>query len=107
MRGAGRSGPRAVRAAFGQAVLAETDWSPFDKAEATTIATGRLNDIALAYISAEGRCYGQPELRAGTLVMIEGAGKTFSGRYYLTSVSHSYDPNEGFFSEFTCRRNAT
>jgi phage protein D len=107
MREAGRSGPRAARVAFGQAVLAETDRPPFDKAEAAAMATGRLNQIALGYISAEGRCFGRAELRAGTLVMIAGAGKTFSGRYYLTSVSHSYDPNDGFFTEFTCRRNAT
>jgi phage protein D len=97
----------AQAAAGAETQMRETDRPPFDKAEAAAMATGRLNQIALGYISAEGRCFGRADLRAGTLVMIVGAGKTFSGRYYLTSVSHSYDPNDGFFTEFTCRRNAT
>ena len=45
-----------------------------------------------AYVEGYGTCIGDPELRAGTLVEIEGLGKRFSGSYYVTSTEHSYRP---------------
>ena len=39
---------------------------------------------------------GEPELRPGVLVQIEGIGKRFSGAYYVMSTEHSYRPGTGY-----------
>lgn len=95
---------RTNRAALGTAVLHDVDTLPQNPAEATAIAQGRLDQIALGSMQAEGRCRGRPALRAGVVAAIEGAGTTFSGDYYLTTVVHSYDLDEGYVSEFVGRR---
>jgi phage protein D len=63
--------------------------------------------MALTYVEGFGTCIGDPELRAGTLVEIEGLGKRFSGSYYVTSTEHSYKPSIGYRTAFSVRRNAT
>jgi len=75
--------------------------------EADELASGMLNELALAYITGEGVCIGSNDLRPGKLVTIEGIGRRFSGSYYVTSAEHSYLPHRGYRTAFTVRRNAT
>ncbi|PJF40818.1 MAG: phage late control D family protein [Chloroflexi bacterium] len=77
------------------------------KAEADAIAQGRFDEMALAYVTAEGKILGNTSLKAGEIVKIEGAGKRFSGKYYVTSAVHTYMPRTGYETNFTLRRNAT
>ena len=50
--------------------------------------------------------FGQPELQADTVVAITGAGQTFSGRYYVTSVTHTVTLDQGYQTFFTVQRSA-
>jgi phage protein D len=64
--------------------------------------------MALTFISGEGVCsVGHPDLRAGTVIKIAGAGRRFSGPYYLTSTTHTITAKQGYRTTFTVRRNAT
>lgn len=101
------TGPAAADDAFGQASIASVDRPVFSRAEADQIALGQFNDLALAYINGEGMCIGRTDLRAGTVIKIEGLGQRFSGLYYVTSATHSYAPAKGYRTAFTVRRNAT
>lgn len=101
------SGPRAAQKAFGKAEVDTVDVPVSNKAAADQLALGQFNEIALAYIQGEASCPGRPQLRAGTVVAIEGAGTTFSGHYYLTSVTHTIVPDEGYHTHLELRRNAT
>ncbi len=105
--GGDTSGPAAVDDAFGQSNAVSVDHPVFTQAEADQIAEGRLNEIALAYISGEGMSQGRTDLRAGAIIGIEGVGERFSGRYYIVAAVHSYAPNRGYRTGFTVRRNAT
>jgi phage protein D len=105
--GGSTSGPAAAESAFGAAATATVDLGVSDHAEADGIARGRLNEIALGYITAEGVCAGRTDLRSGSVVEITGLGKRFSGRYYVTATRHSYRPDRGYRTEFTARRNTT
>jgi phage protein D len=105
--GGSSSGPKATRAAFGQASAISVDRPVFSGAEADQMARGRLNEMALDYISGEGMTLGRTDLRAGTVVKIEGLGERFSGRYYVTATRHTYTPARGYYTTFTVRRNAT
>jgi phage protein D len=101
------SGPVAVEDAFGPSSAISIDHPVFTQAEADQIAAGRLNEMALAYISGEGMSIGRTDLRAGTIIQIEGIGNRLSGRYYIVAAVHSYRPNRGYRTAFTVRRNAT
>jgi len=101
------SGPTAARSAFGASTLTTVTRPVASKDEADALAKGMLANMALAYVSGEGVCVGTTDLRAGTVVKIEGLGKRFSGDYYVTSTTHSYRPSQGYRTGFAVQRNAT
>jgi phage protein D len=107
MMGGLTGGPAASNSAFGSASAASVEQPVFSQAEADQIARGRFNEMALAYISGDGVAVGRTDLRAGTVVTIEGLGRRFSGQYYIGSATHSYSPQQGYRTAFTVRRNAT
>lgn len=100
------SGPRCTSRAFGKASATSVDVPVQTKARADQMARGRFDDMTLTYIQGEAACAGRPGLRAGTVVDIQGAGETFSGSYYLTSVTHAVTPSEGYRTYLDIRRNA-
>jgi phage protein D len=101
------SGPKAANRAFGKASTGIVDQPVRGKAEADQIALGRLNELALAYVRGSVACAGRPQLQAGMVVDIDGAGQSFSGPYYVTSVTHRLSQDEGYRTSFTVERNAT
>ena len=101
------TGPTAADDAFGQASAASVDRPVFSQAEADQIALGLFNGMALAHIRGEGVCIGRADLRAGTVIRMEGLGRRFSGLYYVTSATHRYSPARGYHTAFIVRRNAT
>ena len=99
-------GPKATNGAFGKTAVTYIDSPVFTQAEADQMAIGRFNEMALNYISGEGICYGRADLKAGTVVAIEGVGRKFSGLYYITSVRHIWNKERGYQIRFSYRRNA-
>jgi Bacteriophage probable baseplate hub protein len=100
-------GPAAADRAFGKAVFALVDRPVLTREEADRLALGRLERLALEFVRGEGRCVGRPELKAGIVVEVRGAGRRFSGPYYVTSTTHAYAPRRGYTTSFSIRRNAT
>jgi phage protein D len=78
-----------------------------DQAEADQLARGWFSEMALTYVEGQGVCIGEPKLRPGVLVQIEGVGRRFSGSYYVTSTEHSYRSSTGYRTAIGVRRNAT
>jgi len=54
-------------------------------------------------LTASGTVLGEPELRPGNVVRIEGVGQEFGGLYRTTSVTHTIDGG-GFRTSFTTRK---
>jgi phage protein D len=105
--GGSTAGSEASDQAFGAADLAAIDHPVFSQTEAEQIALGNLNDLSLGFVSGDGVCIGRTDLRAGTVIEIEGVGERFSGQYYVTSTTHVYRPGQGYETYFSIRRNAT
>jgi Rhs element Vgr protein len=61
-----------------------------DAKDAGAIATGMLESIASEAWHAEGECFGETRLQAGTWLQITGCGSRFSGKYLVTSATHVY-----------------
>ncbi|MBC1221001.1 phage late control D family protein [Nostoc sp. UCD121] len=101
------SGTKATKKAFGESSYTIVNQPVSSKEEADSMALGQFQDMAIAYISGEGSCQGNPNLRAGKVIEIVGLGKRFSGFYYIISAEHTYSKNQGYKTSFTVRRNAT
>ena len=71
--------------------------------EARTLAVRTLEENAKDMVKATGSVVGLPDLRAGSVVMIEGTGKRFSGRYFITATTHAIG-DSGYTTQFECRR---
>ena len=100
------TGPKLGHKAFGQSSLVQLEQGAVTKADADQIAAGQFNGMALTHVTGEVVCLGTPDLRAGTVVKIEGAGKNFSGPYYVTAVTHTVSGDAGYQTHFSVRRNA-
>jgi uncharacterized protein len=101
------SGPAVARRAFGAASENILGQPAQSLSSADPVAQGQFNGMALTYVTGEVVALGRPQLRAGTVVDISGAGRTFSGSHYVTSVTHTVTPEDGYQTSFTVQRNFT
>jgi phage protein D len=79
-----------------------------DATELRTIAQA-VCDEAAWFITAEGEINSdayQSVLRPHRLVLVKGAGKPFSGKYYVTRVVHQLMGDGTYAQRFEARRNA-
>lgn len=86
-----KTGGDTAKSAFktAEAVVVNQPISTVDEAKA--LATGLSNDISRDFIQAEGKCLGDPRIMAGWNITIKGVGKRFSGKYFVTSATHTYE----------------
>ncbi|MCG7848043.1 MAG: hypothetical protein MIO93_02540 [ANME-2 cluster archaeon] len=103
-RMAGReSGYDFSQSAFGSSSVCIVDDMITDTDEAQNIAKAKYNLMLKEFISGEGKCMGNPRIRAGMTVEIKGFGERISGIYYVISTIHSI--NEGLYTTtFKVRR---
>ncbi|HLK01347.1 MAG TPA: contractile injection system protein, VgrG/Pvc8 family [Streptosporangiaceae bacterium] len=101
-----KSGATTARRAFGAAPVTVLGQPVRSLAEAGSVADGQFTAGALAYVEGDVVAFGRPLLRAGTVVDISGAGQTFSGSYYITSVTHAVTSEHGYLTSFTVQRTA-
>ena len=105
--GGSELGYSVTRGAFGASTMAIIGQPARNLPEADPSAQGQFSTGSLAYIEGEVVAYGRPQLHAGTVVDITGGGQKFSGRYYVTSVTHTLTSEHGYQTSFTVQRNAT
>jgi phage protein D len=74
-----------------------------DEAEAR--ARAGLNQSVTEFVTGEGRCIGNPEIKAGQVVELKGLGERFSGLYYVVSCTHTIG-SRGYHALFSVRRTA-
>ncbi len=107
LMGGSASGGAAVQRAFERSGSIVVDQPLQGQEDADQLAAQAFREMGLGYIRAEGVCIGEPLLRAGIVVKIDGLGQRFSGRYYVGSAEHRFSPKTGYRTRFTARRNAT
>jgi uncharacterized protein involved in type VI secretion and phage assembly len=99
--GDAKNGGAVAEQAFGSAAtLIVTDQPVSDKNEATQMAQALLDQQTGDYLTAEGRCLGEPSIRAGRTIEIGNMGKRLSGTYFVTAARHEYTANEGYMTTF-------
>ena len=90
-----------AKQAFGEATLDLSDEPIRSQAEGDDYASARLASLLSTDVHAEGDAVGNPELRAGRVVRIEGVGTRFGGEYLVTSARHTFTANGEYRTEFT------
>ena len=72
-------------------------------AEAKTLAVRILEENAKDMVKGSGSAVGLPDLRAGSVVQVDGLGARFIGRHFVTSTTHTIGDG-GYTTQFECRR---
>lgn len=102
--GVGQEGnQQAIEQSFNQRQEIVANRPVSSKAEAKRLALETLENISKDMVKATSSTVGVPDLRAGGIVMISGVGKRFSGRYFVTSTTHTIG-DSGYSTQFECRR---
>jgi uncharacterized protein involved in type VI secretion and phage assembly len=91
--------PAKAKSAFGEAKVFTSSRSVETQGEAQTMARALANRKADSMIEAEGTAFGDPKLRAGTKVKIEGVGTRFGGEYVVSSATHVHN-SKGYKTHF-------
>ncbi|NYT10295.1 MAG: phage late control D family protein [Methanosarcinales archaeon] len=98
------SGAEMIKACFKDEVeISEHDLPICDEGDARTLAKALLIKANNSLIEGSCECIGNPNIRPGIVLTIEGIGKRFSGRYYVKSTKHSID-EKGYTVYFNLRR---
>jgi phage protein D/phage baseplate assembly protein gpV len=97
--GYGQTGGAKASSAFGSAEEVIVDRPVFTADEATAFATGLSDDISREFVQAEGVCDGDPRVKAGWSITIQGVASRFSGKYFVTSATHVWS-GEGYRTRF-------
>jgi phage protein D len=100
------SGAALVASAFGKAAATVSDRPILSQGSADRMAKAEFNRSVLGLIVGEGMVLGRTDLQPGKVIQLDGLGQQFSGRYYLTNVTHCYYPDRGYYTDFQVRRNA-
>jgi phage protein D len=90
----------AVAKDLGGGTTVVTDRVAASAAEANEIAKATLQRMADAYFEADGVAQGNPEIKAGGKVKIEGVGSKFGGEFTISSSTHVYHGHRGYQTNF-------
>jgi uncharacterized protein involved in type VI secretion and phage assembly len=81
--------------------VAVGDRPVLDQDEADRLARSVAARLAHAFVAADGVCRGEPRLRAGRRVEVDGVGRRFGGVYAPSSVTHVFRGGHGFVTRFS------
>lgn len=74
----------------------------FSPKEADTIAQALCDELGGEFVYADAKAEGNPEIRPGRVVKLEGLGERYSGDYYITETRHLYHERI-YTTEFSVR----
>lgn len=77
------------------------DQPVFTSKEADTMAKALFNELGGEFVYADAKGEGNPKIRPGRLVKLDGMGK-YTGKYYVTETRHIFQ-NRLYHTEFSVR----
>jgi uncharacterized protein involved in type VI secretion and phage assembly len=94
------TGSATLAGALGGGTLVKSDLPVESNETAQDAADSLIEQLGSAAAELEGTATGDPTLRAGVSISLAGTGKTFDGKYVLTSCRHTYDTHSGYQTAF-------
>ena len=77
--------------------------SPADIANSALEIAHELREVLNNRLTGSGSCVGDPRIRAGAMIRIEGLGPDFSGDYRVASATHTID-GSGYRTSFDVKK---
>ncbi len=94
--------PQNLAKAFGDPTYVATDVPVPDARPRSTRRRRRWpTSWPARFAEFEGMARGNPKLRAGAAVSIDGLGEPFDGKYTITTSRHRFDPLTGYTTSFS------
>jgi uncharacterized protein involved in type VI secretion and phage assembly len=90
-----------VAGKFAGATLEIAGQSFSSTSEADQLAQAALDQLANAYLGAEGTCAGNPKVKAGAKLKVSGIGSNYSGTYRVAKATHVLRGGGGYVTEFS------
>ena len=75
-------------------------FSSLNSGEAQALVDAEFAQRCRMFVVADGVCEGNPNLRVGTYLKLNGLGPRFSNTYYTTSTVHHFDTEKGYETRF-------
>jgi len=98
--GQGRTGSQLLRNAFGERKELLGNLAAKNETEARALVDASFARRARRFMRVEGETEGNPAIRVGTHVTLNGLGPRFENTYYVTAVRHRFDLQSGYRSVF-------
>jgi phage baseplate assembly protein gpV len=92
--------PQDLAKLFGDPVHVSAGVPYRSQAEVDEAARALADEMASTFAEFEGVARGNPQLRAGAAVSIDGLGEPFDGKYTVTTSRHRFDPTGGYTTTF-------
>jgi phage protein D len=103
--GTKQTGSQVVTERLGKSKKVISNIIVYSEDHANAIAEAMLNKASDSFIEGDGESIGIPQIRPGVCIKLEKMGERFSGKYYVTSATHTIN-NSGYKTRFTVKRNA-
>lgn len=93
--------PPTLAKTFGDPRYVSTDVPHRTQAEVDVAAASLAEAVAGAFAEFEGVARGNPKVKAGTAITVDGLGAPFDGKYTVTTSRHRLDPTTGYTTAFS------
>src|SRR5262249_36866031 len=87
--------------AVGKGTVTGADRPLFSDAEAQELAKSLASYLGNAYVEAEGTSKGNPKLRAGSKIKIDGIGARYGGTFTVSATTHIFRGAQGYQTAFS------
>lgn len=98
--GRGASGAELLRESFGDRPEHLGNQAARDDSEAQALVDAQYTRRAGGFVRVQGTAQGNPSLRVGSHVTLQGLGPRFENTYFVTRASHRFDQADGYRTEF-------
>lgn len=98
--GSGSAGAQVLQQALGSRSEHLRDLAVLSQAEAEALAHASFDQRARRFVVVEGTAEGNPALRVGTHLRLQGLSSRWDNTYYVVRATHRYDREEGYRTDF-------
>lgn len=102
--GSDESGIGILKNAFGERKESIVHNAPVIGQEAQNVADSFMKTIARQFVVGRGTAEPNAKLKVGSRIELDGLGKLFNGKYYVSEIAHIFDNAKGFRTEFRAER---
>ncbi|MDF5716306.1 MAG: VgrG-related protein [Rhizonema sp. NSF051] len=100
--GNGKGSSTSSKFNMGNPTMIVVDQPVFKPKEADTMAQALCDELGGEFVYADAKAEGNPEIRPGKVIQLDGMGDRYSGKYYVTETRHFYTQRV-YKTEFSVR----